>query len=618
MTKKAILLFVIVINSLCAAKTIHVHDFGAVADGKTDGTEAFKKAFAEAHQQGPGVTIQLGKGRYILSSKVPDLTAGGQDTSHLEGQDKDDYELYKQVNKYKVPSCLKLENIHGVTLAGQGVETEIIVNCPMAGTFELWNCSDIVMRDFCIDYDPIPFTQGTITGINQEAGTFDYKIDAGFPQLSEYWFLKSDSRWGVPFDDQRRFRQGGISAIFCKDWKKFGESLWRMNLNSPNQAAGLKVGDRYIHIARTHNPAIGFYRCVEVSLENLQVYASPSSSTIFYQCEGAIHVNGLQARPRPGSGRIFGPNADGVHCQSLRQGPLIENCVFEGMADDAMNFYAAPSVITEIIAPDKVRVKEAHVLRPGDHVQIITPATGTIRAGDVEVKAVEGNIISLGEAVKGLKAGKNHVEADTLFNLSACGSGFIVRHNMIGGFRGRGVLARAHHGLIENNLIRETSGQGIIICNEPDWPEGPIPADITVRNNTLIGVCRDMDQHNCGAIHVATFKLRYAIADQPSLKGMVIENNRIIDAPSHAILLQGVSGARVNGTMVQMTANDRPPMDYGGVKLEKCGDISIDGFTAVDPWARFMSGIQLQDTPSQNVTIHNLQADLAPQGRLVR
>jgi polygalacturonase len=618
MIKKTILLMVILLDSICAAKTIYVNDFGAVADGKTDSTPAFQKAFAQAGQEGPGVTIQLGKGRYVLSSNVPDLVTGKQDTSHLEGQDKEDYELYKQINKYKVPSCLKLENIHGLTVAGQGAATEIIVNCPMAGTFELWNCSDITMRDFCIDYDPIPFTQGTIIDINQKAGTFDYKIDTGFSQLSEYWFLKSDSRWGIPFDDQRRFRQGGLSAIFCKDWGKIGESTWRMNLDSPNQAAGLKVGDRYIHIARTHNPAIGFYRCAEVSIENLQFYASPSSSTIFYQCEGTIHVNGLQAKPRPGSGRIFGPNADGVHCQSLRKGPIIENCVFEGMADDAMNFYAAPSVINEIISPDKVRVKEVNVLRKGDHIQIIEPSTGTIKAADMEVTSVEGNVITFAKGVEGLKAGKNHVEADTIFNLSACGSGFIVRNNIIGGFRGRGVVARAHHGLIENNLIHDTSGNGILLCNEPDWPEGPIPADITIQNNTIISVNRDQDQRRCGAIQVSAFKLRYEFIDKPQLHNVVIKNNKIIDSPGSAILLQGVCDANVTNNLVQLTANDRPIEEYYGIKLDSCKDIKIDNFTITDQWGRVNSAVFLDGTPKENVSIKNINADLNNKGQLVK
>ncbi len=604
-------------HCLADDKILRVEDFGAVADGKTDCTEAFKKAIALANKTGPGVTVRLGQGRYVISSELPGKAAGGQDTSGLEGKAKEEYDLCKQVNKFKVPACIKLDGIKGVTLTGVGQQTEVVVNGPMAGAFDLLNCTAIHMRDFCVDYDPIPFTQGTIIGIDENAGTFDYKIDADFPQLSEYWFDKCDSKWGVPFDNQRRFRQGGLSAIFCKNWEERGDSVWRMNLNYPNQAKGLRIGDRYIHIARTHNSVITFNQCTDIFLDNLSIYASPSASTFFLRCEGTVHINGLQTRARPGSKRILGPNADGVHCQSLRKGPVIENCIFEAMADDAMNIYAPPSVITEVIDPNRIRVSNPHVLRKGDYVQIIRPSEGVILEESVEVAAVDNNIITLKNTVSGLKAGKNHVDADTLYNLSACGNGFIVRNNVIGGFRGRGILARGQDGLIENNLIHDTSGQGISICNEPDWPEGPIPAHVTIRNNTLVGVCRDSNQMNGAAIQVSAYKLGYTVAQQAVSTRPVIENNRIVDSPGHAILLQGVSGAKVNNNMVQQTANDRPLEAYYGITLQNCKDISIDGFVMIDSLARIRAGILLEGTSRDEVKTCHIYADVPENGLVI-
>ncbi len=602
-----------------AGRVIRVEDFGAAADGKTDCTEAFRKAIAQANEQGPGITIQLGKGRYILSTKMPDEVKEVKDTSNLTGKAKEEFELFKRSQKVRIAPCIGMAGVKGVTLAGEGVGTEIIITCPMAAAFQVSDCADIVFKDLAIDYDPLPFTQGTITATDTEAGTFDYRIDEGFPSLSEYWFDRCDAKWGMAFDENRRFRMGAESVTFIDNWDELGDRLWRMHLHYPGQGKNLKVGDRFVHIARMGGAStLSFSRCGNVTIDNVHIYACGGAATVFSLSEGDIHVDGLQIRPRPGSGRIFSTNADGVHCQACRKGPLIENCVFEGMSDDGMNFYSPPSIITEILAPDKVRVNSIRVLRKGDRVQIVRPLDGAICAADAEVASAEGDVVTFAVGIEGLKAGANYTEADTIFNLSACGSGFIVRNNILGGFRGRGVLARAHHGLIENNLIRQTSGQGISICNEPDWPEGPIPADITIRNNTLVGVVRDASQHRIGAIEVSACKLGGQTADKPGCHNVVIENNRIVDSPGTAIVLQGVSEAVVRGNMVQLTANDRPVKEYCGIRLKNCQSVKVEDFMMLDQWSRISSAVLLEGTAKEQVSIENIHADLAAQGQLIK
>ena len=602
-----------------SAKILKVEDFGAVADGKTDCTKAFEKAISKANLIGPGVTIQLGKGRYILSTDLPEKTGQGQDTSHLEGKDKEEADLYKQCRKFNVSPCIIMKNEKGITFVGQGLDTEIIITIPLAIAFELTKCNEIIFKDMVIDYDPIPFTQGIITDIDVEAGTFDYKNDDGFPVLSEYWFKECDAKWGMSFDEKHLFRMNGESAVFTDSWDNLGHSKWRMHLHYSEQAKNLKVGDHFVHLARMGGTsALFFSHCGDVKIENVNIYANAAAATIFFRCTGNIHIDGLQVRPRPGSGRIFSLNGDCVHCQSCRKGPLIENCIFEGMSDDGMNFYTLPSVIKEVISQQEVRVIDTQVLQKGDKVQIIRPTEGTIIEDNIEVISIEGDKLTFAKSIDGLKAGKNHIEADTIFNLSACGNDFIVRNNIIGGFRGRGILARAHHGLIESNLIRDTSGQGIVISNGPDWPEGPVPADVTIRNNTLIGVNRDKGQADAGAIQLSSLKLRHKVAEAPGFKDVIIENNRIIDSPGNAILLQGVSNAKLINNLVQLAANDRPIEKYTGIKLESCEDIEIDGFTMTDQWSRIDSAVLLKNNTKEKISIKNIHADLNKQGKLIR
>jgi len=43
------------------------------------------------------------------------------------------------------------------------------------------------------------------------------------------------------------------------------------------------------------------------------------------------------------------------------------------------------------------------------------------------------------------------------------------------GNRRNGCLLRAGNGLVEDNIFADTTGAGVVLTNEPDWPEGPVP-----------------------------------------------------------------------------------------------------------------------------------------------
>jgi hypothetical protein len=73
-----------------------------------------------------------------------------------------------------------------------------------------------------------------------------------------------------------------------------------------------------------------------------------------------------------------------VHCQQNRDGPVIEDCYFEGMADDAINIYAPPNVLREIREPTQWLISPGCIVLPGDRLQVLDPQTGRVRG---EVRA---------------------------------------------------------------------------------------------------------------------------------------------------------------------------------------------------------------------------------------
>ena len=40
--------------------------------------------------------------------------------------------------------------------------------------------SGVTLRDIAIDYDPLPFTQGRVVGVNPAMGTFDLEVERGY------------------------------------------------------------------------------------------------------------------------------------------------------------------------------------------------------------------------------------------------------------------------------------------------------------------------------------------------------------------------------------------------------------------------------------------------------
>ena len=50
-----------------------------------------------------------------------------------------------------------------------------------ASTLQISDASHVTIRDLTIDYDPLPFTQGTISSFDRAAREIIVKVDPGYP-----------------------------------------------------------------------------------------------------------------------------------------------------------------------------------------------------------------------------------------------------------------------------------------------------------------------------------------------------------------------------------------------------------------------------------------------------
>jgi len=611
----------LLVNAECGGKMFRVEDYGAASDGTSDASAAVRKAIEAAITAGPGSIVLFGEGQYRLSPEKRSFCLKADTNSSESGLATEDDNLSKKVNTLDIGACFYLSSVQDFTIQGQGGKTELLITSPLAELFRVKDCKNLCFKDFVVDYDPLPFTQGKIVGVDTEAGTFDLKIDKGFPSLTENWFYRADAKWGMIFDrGKRKLKTGSPSAIFIKSWMSLPNHFWRMQLNNKSDATFFEDGDRFVHLARTNGKGVFFLdKCRDVVIENVSIYSGSGAAVISVGSENGIVIKELQVRCKASSGRLISTNADGVHCQLNRKGPLIENCFFEGMADDGINIYAAPNIIKQVLSPIKLRVTSVNWIRKQDLLQIIDPRRGVLKCQAIVID-VQDDVITLDHAVEKIQAGKNYLDADTIYDLSACGEDYIIRNNNIIGIRGRGIVAQAVNGIIENNKIQEVSGQGIVISNTPDWPEGPFPKNINIRNNTFIDVGFDSSGISHAAIFITAFKLGWGQAEERAIHGIAIVNNQIINPPGKAIFVGQGDDIRIVGNSVQVMQDAKNYGENKGIVLVNCSNVIIDKFSIKDDQQIMISALEighLVEHGEAGVKISGLKANLNKSANLI-
>ncbi|MHB1309076.1 MAG: right-handed parallel beta-helix repeat-containing protein [Limisphaerales bacterium] len=578
---------------------VHVRDFGAVADGVTESGGAIRAAVQAAMAAGPGAEVVLEAGVYRVKPRVP-----------------------REVG-------IPITGATNLVVRGAGKDTQIVITDPAASAFTFGACRQVTLRDLVVDYDPVPFSQGTVRAVETEPGSFDLEIEAGFPTPDGENFAKAIEpygKWGMIIDPAtRRIRSGTPDHFMTPRWEHRGGRVWRFFAADEHHRRNLRsmrVGDAYVHLARGHGSAVFAQGCDGIRIENVTIQASPGLAVGLVGNWGGIVVRGLEVRFAPGSKRLLTTNADGVHGQQNRSGPVIEDGYFEGMADDAINFYAPPNVLREVRSPTQWLVSPGTRVLAGDRMQVVDPVTGH-RRGEVRavgVKAERGGwLLTLDRGLEGVKAGPDHRAADTLYNLDACGAGFQIRRNHMNGHRRYGCLLRAGGGVVEDNLFEDTTGAGVVLTNEPDWPEGPVPWDIVIRRNRFLrgGTCLGYaDSPHGAALVVKATRLGHGVAEAESIRDVVIENNEFQDQAGVALFLGGATAVTIQKNRFTATADVERRRTGPVVLIERSSGVALLGNTVMDPRPGTTAAVALGDGVApgdMGVRIDDLKTTLAPE-----
>ena len=461
-----------------------VADFGAKGDGTTDDGPAIRRAVAAAVAAAPGAKVVFENRRYRLAKAAVDY--------HLA-----------------------LKGVSGLTIEGNGAE---LINNPWNNIVKLEACEDVTVRGFVVDCDPLPFTQGTIAGVDTEAGAFLLRIHEGYDDpLEVYRKIGKENPawgWGVCMDPRERKRKpGAIMHFHLKDVTraKPRSDLLRVQLldDYRRYADELEPGDRFVITMKYggHGASFQAVRSSNCRFEDNTIYTAKYGMThALVDNRGRIHVKGVKITFRPGADRLITAPKDGFHCKHNAVGPIIEDGLFEGMLDDAINISVCPYWVREDLGNNRYLIAEVGFSpRVGDTLMAYTPRPGTIVDGLV-VQSVEPrptpkgmrgkwNVISLNTPISGVRlhqggnlfpGGREKLSFTGLYNIDASGKGYIVRNNVFLTQRRHALLARATGGIFENNLVDDVGGRGVSLNNEiGSFYEGPLPANTVIRDNTF-------------------------------------------------------------------------------------------------------------------------------------
>lgn len=473
-------------DRLVRSKSFHVNRYGAKGDGITDDSPAIGRAVAAAVKAGSGSEVVFDNRTYRLG--------------------------YNRSTSYHID----LHNVHDVHFRGNGA---LLLNNPRNSIFSLRECSDISVSDFQVDCFPLAFTQGTVIDVDGSNRCFDLEIHQGYSHPvdevekngsimntepgKEDWgmFIEAGSRSRKP-DVADHIRMERIERGHRKDIARIFVSphvpIALAALTKVNAGDHFVIAYKYGHSASN----ISISDSANCLFENFHIYSTKHNMTFGVSNNaGQITFRNINMVFKPGSDRLIATSSDGFHCKHNRVGPLIENSYFEGLLDDSINISTTPSWIArqESARVLWIRGQGFNVFRTGDRVMAFTPGRNElidqIRVVSViEMEngyrrlVIDKDIPNPGLNLSGnyFPGGQDKMGYTGIYNLDACGAGYIIRNNKFNVQRRHAMLVRAPHGQIEGNEVNGVGGRAIHMTNEAgSFYEGPFPEDTLIQNNNF-------------------------------------------------------------------------------------------------------------------------------------
>jgi hypothetical protein len=373
---------------------------------------------------------------------------------------------------------LLLGNATNVVINGNGCK--ILITNPRIGFMNVSQCSNVIVEKFSVDYDPLPYTQGTVTH-NFFTNTpselaIEFQVDVGYPAPTDANYVDANAvstarRWGTVMDTNNPGRAADDSYPGCNYTNVVqtnANGAFKVYFQFQNQAKSIQPGARWHMISRWNGSTLfNTYMSYQVTWLNNTNYAGAGISYGGSYSPLVCEIDDqIQLGPPPTNAtapRLRTSNADGGYFGETRIGPWVEGCNFTGLSDDCANPYLAPFIVTNLpvqptntlelaanpngTAPVALLPYQAEV---GDDVLFMNASNGVI-FDRAKITSVNLPNVTFDHAISNIVTGT--YDTNTLLLDETLDSSAVYLNNQFSNGRQHGIYCRANNTLIAHNTI---------------------------------------------------------------------------------------------------------------------------------------------------------------------
>jgi len=526
-----------------AAEVVLVTAAGAKPDDGADDTQAVRAAIRACAGK-TGAVLRFPKGRY---------------------------DFFPPAGRGRV--AMPFARCRDLTVDGGG--SELIFHGTM-GVMSFRDCRNVVVRDLVIDWQRPPFSTGRVIAAGESS--FDVEVFEEFP-------VKGGEAVGafMEYDPTTRLPTPGGLDVYeaVASTELLRPQVLRVHLKRRIRA---KVGALMVLRHEVYGPGgLHFRSCRDVRVENVTIYTAPGMGVTGSRSSN-LHLRRVRILPRPHTRRVLSTTADATHFNSCSGWIRIEECLFAGMGDDAVNVHGMYLRVIRRLDESTVAavVRNRWIVppEPGDEVELIDPttllpyATVAVRAVAVDHKTREHRVSFARPLPARLAAG--HYLGNT-----AWAPRLVIRGCEVRGNRARGFLIQTRGAVIENNVIRNNQSAGINVTTDlHPWTESIGTRDVIIRNNVLEG-CNKAARWHPGVINVfADLEKGKGYGAAGVHRNILIEGNTIRDTHNAAIFVASAEGVVIRNNRIER-CNLRPdrPGGRSAIYLRNARNVEITANT---------------------------------------
>lgn len=462
----------------------------------------------------------------------------------------------------------------------------IMSNVPSSGLFLAEGGTNITIKNFKIDYNPLPYVAGTVTTVTTDRVVIQQFSDPDMPaydsaNIVNHW------TWGSLLDTNvlGKLKDDALSHIELDKTSltNLGSGSYSLKPVTAEDIGFFEAGDYWIQYGRAGSFSLMTMNDVyDCTFKNIIVYSYLNRC---FSIDDGSDLKVIDIRSEIAAGRIFSGNAGFCIVRAGKVGPWIEGCEVAGIGDDCFNCYNKGEAVVNKVNNGCLQVTNSASFNftTGDEFCIFNPRDGVNVAENLTVSSVSGPsgglyTISFSPPVSAalVTNQSDSFKNDQLFNRSKFNQYSMIRSNKISSIRRFGATLRCKDSVVEGNTFSNCSASAIVLQNEANLFNNGGPCEnLTIRNNT-IGKTR-FDENDFAAIDVSvgTLVLREHALSRLQ-KNINIISNRFENFDVCGISLCNTDGGTIQSNLFISTKNAcRVSGEYSGIYVDNCNAVSV-------------------------------------------